>query len=149
MTCSPSPPSSPDVLAVDRDPVHLRLAEHNAAALGLSVTTWLGDVEDADLSGVRGRVRRPGPALRWSPDALVRRLAVVGLVYRPGRTGAGGGQGCTRASTTLWCPPSWELEFVAQDGDLKEAALWSPGFATTPRRATVIDGRGLVLDGLG
>jgi RNA cap guanine-N2 methyltransferase len=44
----------PHVLAVDRDPTHLRLAAHNAAAAGLGdrVDTWLGDVEAADLSGV-------------------------------------------------------------------------------------------------
>ena len=130
---------APGVLAVDRDPVHLRLAEHNAAALGLSVTTWLGDVEDADLSGVEaafvdparrsdGRRMRSSdgsPSLDWCA-ALAERMPVA-VKAAPGIDHA-------------LVPPGWELEFVAQDGDLKESALWSPGFATTSRRATVIEG---------
>ena len=35
-------------------------------------------------------------------------------------------------------PADWELEFVASGRSLKEALLWSPGLATTPRRATLL-----------
>jgi len=36
-----------------------------------------------------------------------------------------------------------EAEFVSDDGDVKEAALWSPALATVRRRATVIRATGL------
>ena len=35
-------------------------------------------------------------------------------------------------------PAGWEAEFVAVGRNLKEALLWSPAFATTDRRATVL-----------
>jgi hypothetical protein len=37
-------------------------------------------------------------------------------------------------------PNGWELEFVAERRELKEAAAWSPALATTSRRATVLPG---------
>ena len=131
----------PHVLAVDRDPTHLMLAAHNAVAhgLGARVGTWLGDVEAADLSGVdaafvdparRNEGRRVGsaqgsPSLAWCA-ALAERMPVA-VKAAPGIDHA-------------LVPLGWELEFVAQDADLKEAALWSPALATAARRATVIDG---------
>jgi hypothetical protein len=134
----------PRVLAVDRDPVHLLLAAHNAAAVGLGdrVETWLGDVENADLSGVlaafvdparrsdgrRLRSADGSPSLAWC-TALADRIP-VGVKAAPGIDHA-------------QVPSGWELEFVAEDGDLKEAALWSPGLATATRRATVIDRSGV------
>jgi hypothetical protein len=35
-------------------------------------------------------------------------------------------------------PDGWEVEFVSEHRELKEAVLWAPVFATTPRRATVL-----------
>ncbi|MDX6223366.1 MAG: hypothetical protein QOD91_2420 [Frankiales bacterium] len=138
-----------NVLAVDRDPVHLRLAAHNAAALGLVVRTWLGDVENADLSGIlaafvdparRTAGHRTGsadgsPSLAWCAS-LAHRMP-VGVKAAPGLDHA-------------LVPQGWELEFVAEDGDLKEAALWSPGLARAARTATVIDSVGVhVMSGSG
>jgi hypothetical protein len=40
-------------------------------------------------------------------------------------------------------PDGVEAEWVSDDGDVKEAALWSPQLATVRRRATVIRGAGL------
>jgi hypothetical protein len=40
-------------------------------------------------------------------------------------------------------PDGVEAEWVSDDGEVKEAALWSPALATTARRATVIRGGGL------
>jgi hypothetical protein len=40
-------------------------------------------------------------------------------------------------------PPEVEAEFVSDDGEVKEAVLWSPQLATARRRATVIRGHGL------
>jgi SAM-dependent methyltransferase len=134
----------PQVLAVDRDPLHLRLARHNVSALGLGerVTTWLGDVEAADLTGVeaafvdparRSGTRRLGPgdsspALPWC-FALGERLPTA-VKAAPGIDHA-------------LVPPGWELEFVAEDGALKESVLWSPQLASETRRATVLQ-RGAV-----
>ena len=41
-------------------------------------------------------------------------------------------------------PGDVEAEWVSDEGDVKEAALWSPQLATARRRATVIKGGGLV-----
>jgi hypothetical protein len=35
-------------------------------------------------------------------------------------------------------PAGWEIEFIADGRDLKEAMLWSPGLATAARRATIL-----------
>ena len=40
-------------------------------------------------------------------------------------------------------PDGVEAEWVSDEGDVKEAALWSPQLATVRRRATVIRGGGL------
>jgi hypothetical protein len=40
-------------------------------------------------------------------------------------------------------PDGVEAEWVSDDGDVKEAALWSPQLASARRRATVIRGEGL------
>jgi len=37
-------------------------------------------------------------------------------------------------------PNGWELEFVAERRELKEAVAWSPSLATTTRRATILPG---------
>jgi hypothetical protein len=37
-------------------------------------------------------------------------------------------------------PAGWEMEFVAVGRSLKEGLLWSPGLASTRRRATVLPG---------
>ena len=129
----------PNVLAVDRDPTHLRLARHNADAIGLGspVSTWLGDAQAADLSGVEAafvdparrsdgrRLSDGSPSLAWCIE-LADRLPVV-VKAAPG------------IDHTL-VPAGWELEFVAEGTALKEAALWSPALATARRRATVLEG---------
>ena len=103
----------PDVLAVDRDPVHLQLARHNVEALGLRVRTWLGDAEAADLTGIEAAfvdpARRTGaqrlsdgsPSLAWC-IALAGRLP-VGVKAAPG-------------IDHQLVPEGWELEFVAVGG---------------------------------
>ena len=130
------------VLAVDLDPVHLGMAEHNAAVYGVGdrVTTRLGDVRDAPLDGI-GAVfadpaRRDGgrrlptgtsePPLDWCV-ALTGRVPAVAVKAAPGLDHAA-------------VPPGWELELVAEGRDLKEAVLWSPALATAARRATVLPG---------
>jgi hypothetical protein len=131
-----------DVLAVELDPEHLRMATLNAGVYGVEdrVTPWLGDVRDADLAGIDGVFIDPArrtaggrlgpnasePPLDWSV-ALVERVSRVGIKAAPGIDHAA-------------APPGWELELVADGRDLKEAALWSPALATTSRRATILPG---------
>ncbi len=129
-----------EVLAVDLDPEHLRMATLNAGVYGLGdgVTPWLGDVRNVDLTGLdavfidparRTAAGRMGPnvsepPLDWSV-ALAEQIPRVGIKAAPGIDHAA-------------VPPGWELELVADGRDLKEAALWSPALATTTRRATIL-----------
>ena len=128
------------VLAVDRDLLHLRMAEANAEAYGVEhgVTTSASDARDADLAGIEAvfvdparrssRRRMPAgesePPLRWCLD-LAGQVAAVGIKAAPG---------IARDAV----PEGWELEFVAVGRDLKEATAWSPALATAARRATIL-----------
>jgi len=128
------------VLAVDHDPLHLRMARANAEAYGVAgrVTTLLADVRDTDLTGVRaafidparrtdrGRLRAGDsqPPLDWCVR-LADRVARVGIKAAPGLPHDA-------------VPPGWELEFVAVGRELKEAVAWSPAQATAARRATIL-----------
>jgi hypothetical protein len=145
-----------DVLAVDRDETHARLALHNAAVYGRAqrVTAVVADVRDVRLAGIDAvfidPARRSGPGAASAPDArrfragaseppldwctaLTERVAAVCIKAAPGIPGE-------------LIPPAWEAEFIAEGRDLKEAVLWSPSLATAlapdgaggPRRATVL-----------
>jgi len=130
------------VLAVDRDEVHARLALHNAGVYGAAqrVTSCVADVRDVTLRGVdavfidparrSGERRFPAgvsrPPLDWC-------LALTGQVPAV----------CVKAAPGLpaeLIPHGWEAEFLADGRDLKESVLWSPAFATAPRRATILPG---------
>jgi SAM-dependent methyltransferase len=129
-------------LAVDTDPLALRVAVANAAVHGVSggVTAIVGDARDVPLDDVaavftdparrRGqqRLRAGGsePPLAWCL-ALAQRVSAVGIKAAPG---------LPRAAV----PAGWEVEFVAVGRDLKEATLWSPALATAATRATVLPG---------
>jgi hypothetical protein len=128
------------VLAVDRDPVHLRMARANAEVYGVAanITTMLDDVRDADLAGVRAvfidparrtdrrrlRAGESEPPLDWCVR-LADRVGQVGIKAAPGLPHEA-------------IPPGWELEFVAVGRELKEAVAWSPAQATAARRATIL-----------
>ncbi len=132
-----------EVLAVDRDAAHARLAVHNAGVYGVAggLRACVADVRDIRLAGI-GAVfvdpaRRAGtrrfpagisqPPLDWCA-ALAGRVPAV----------------CVKAAPGLpeeLIPAGWEAEFIADGRDLKEAVLWSPGLATVPRRATILPGR--------
>lgn len=129
-----------EVVAVDRDPLHLRMAILNADAYGVAdaVTSVHADVRDVDLSGVdavfidparraQGHRMRAGdsePPLSWS-TSLVDRVEAVGIKAAPGI-----------AHDEI--PAGWEVEFIADRRDLKEAALWSPALAAGTSRATIL-----------
>lgn len=128
------------VLAVDRDPIHLRMAAHNAAVYGVAsnVTPLDADVQTLDLTGIdaifidparRTPDRRLGPNLTEPPLpwclGLSRSIPAVAIKAAPG-------------IDPDRIPPDWEIEFVADERDLKESVLWSPALAQTSRRATIL-----------
>jgi THUMP domain-like/RNA cap guanine-N2 methyltransferase len=152
-----------DVLAVDRDPVHLRMAAHNAGVYDVAagVCTRPADVRDIDLSGIGAVFTDPARRLPGTTAAGP----------GPGRAGAGragagraGGRRLRPGDSEPpleWCfaltgqvpavavkaapglpagivPAGWETEFVADGRDLKEAVLWSPALATARSRATIL-----------
>jgi hypothetical protein len=128
-------------LAVDVDPVHLRMALRNAREYGAQeLAGACADVRELRLDGLpavfvdparraAGRRLPPGasePPLGWCL-ALGERVGAVGVKAAPG------------LSLEL-VPEGWEVELIADRRELKEAALWSPALATAPRRATVLAG---------
>jgi hypothetical protein len=130
-----------DALAVDLDPVHLRMARENARLHGASrLAVVRADVQElrlprsvavfADPARRAGGRRLPAgesrPPLDWCLG-LAGRVAAVGVKAAPGLP-------------LELVPPGWEVELLADRRELKEAVLWSPELATTGRRATVFPG---------
>jgi THUMP domain-like/RNA cap guanine-N2 methyltransferase len=152
-----------EVLAVDRDAAHARLAAHNAGVYGVAggVRACIADVREIRLAGIDAvfidPARRPGgyggtgsppmrgvtggsppggkhrfpagvsqPPLDWC-RSLAERVPAVCVKAAPGLPAE-------------LIPDGWEAEFIADGRDLKEAVLWSPAFATAPRRATILPG---------
>ena len=128
-------------LAVDLDPVHLRMARENARVHGAEeVAVACADVQvlqlPSSLAVFVDPARRAGgrrlpagesrPPLAWCLG-LADRVAAVGIKAAPG--------------LPLGLVPSgWEVELLADRRELKEAVLWSPALATTTSRATVFPG---------
>jgi THUMP domain-like/RNA cap guanine-N2 methyltransferase len=135
------------MVAVDADLTSLMFAMRNVTVLhpAARVTAVCTDVRDMSLAGlarggsrvqavfidparrtVRGRLRagQSQPPLDWCL-ALAAQVPAV----------------CIKAAPGLprdLVPDGWEIEFLAVGRELKEALLWSPAFATAPRRATVL-----------
>jgi THUMP domain-like len=133
-------------LAVDLDPVHLRMALRNAQEYGaVDLAAACTDVRELRPDAlpavfvdparrVAGRRLQAGtsePPLDWC-FALAGRVDAVGVKAAPGLP-------------VEVVPAGWEVELIADGRELKEAVLWSPALATTARRATVLPGgHGLV-----
>ncbi len=130
------------VAAVDSDPLRVEVARANLAALGLGGAVQVASAGDLDVSGfgmvfadparrtARGRVF---DVHGWSPPWPF----VVSLLQRPS---------CVKVAPGIphsLLPDGVEAEWVSDDGEVKEAALWSPQLAAARRRATVIRGAGL------
>jgi SAM-dependent methyltransferase len=132
----PRPPLPRRVIGVDRDPVSLAFARHNAGVYGAAggMAVVCADVREITLGGVDGPACRAGgrrlaagrsePPLAWCL-ALAGQVAAVGIKAAPGLP-------------RELVPAGWEAEFVAVGRELKEALLWSPALATARRRATVL-----------
>jgi hypothetical protein len=134
------------VLGVDVDPLHLRMAQLNAAVYGAEARLLEADVRDVDLTGINavfvdparrvegGRRLGPGrsePELDWC-FGLAEHVPHIGIKAAPGLP-------------RELVPSGWEAEFIAVGRDLKEAALWSPALATATRRATILPGGHVLL----
>ena len=133
-----------EVLAVDANVVHARLASYNAGVYEVAegVRACVADVRDIPVAGTgidavfidparragtrRFRAGTSEPPLGWCLSLADRVPAV-----------------CVKAAPGLpaeLIPAGWEAEFIADGRDLKEAVLWSPALATAPRRATILPG---------
>lgn len=137
--------TSDTVSAVDRDPVHLFLAEYNARIYtpDADIRSILGNVEDVPIDAGDAVFIDPArrlqsgkrigyhsePPLEWSL-ALVDNASAVGIKTAPG-------------IPHELVPVGWEMELIALGSDLKEAVLWSPSVADHQLRATVIDANGV------
>ncbi len=127
---------------VDLDPVRVAIAEANLAALGLPGAVQVADATTVDPAGFdlafADPARRSGAGRSfrvedWTPpwswvEGLLRRDACVKVA--PGIPHA-------------LVPEGVEAEWVSDDGEVKEAALWAGRTATVARRATVIGDGGL------
>ncbi|MFT4084745.1 MAG: SAM-dependent methyltransferase [Nocardioides sp.] len=127
---------------VDLDPERVAVAGANLATLGLPGAVTVADATAVDHTGFavayadparRGAGGRVFSADDWAPpwsfvETLLRRVACVKVA--PG-------------IPHELVPPGVEAEWVSDHGEVKEAALWSGGLATTARRATVIGDGGL------
>jgi len=131
--------SAADVVAIDRDPLHLACALANAAVYDVTdrVSGIEADVTAIDMTGFDGIFI--DPARRSEQGRLVHRTEppmpwVFGLTECVAAVGAKAAPGIDHDSV----PAGWEIEFIAEGRALKEAALWSPALATAPRRATLL-----------
>jgi SAM-dependent methyltransferase len=131
------------VAAVDRDELRVEVARANLEALALGGAVQVASADALDVSGFgvvfadparrneRGRVF---DVEGWSPPWPF----VLGLLSR---------RSCVKVAPGIphsLVPDGVEAEWVSDDGEVKEAALWSPQLAASRRRATVIRGSGLV-----
>jgi SAM-dependent methyltransferase len=148
------------VIAVDADADALRFARQNVAAASAGAAGSAGFAGEAGFAGPEVEFVR-ADVLHLPPELLA---GVAAVFIDPARRAGGHRLRAGDSQPPLdWCigladqvplvciktapgiphelvPASWELEFVAVGRALKEALLWSPAFATTQRRATVLPG---------
>lgn len=127
---------------VDLDPVRVAIAEANLAALGLPGAVQVTDATTVDHTGFdlafADPARRSGAGRSfkvedWTPPWTW----VEGLLGR---------DACVKVAPGIphaLVPVGVEAEWVSDDGEVKEAALWAGRTATVSRRATVIGAGGL------
>jgi SAM-dependent methyltransferase len=127
---------------VDRDPLRVAVAEANLAALDVPGAVTVAEAAEVDVSGFgvvfadparRTAAGRVLDADGWSPPWPF----VLELLRRPA---------CVKVAPGIphdLVPDGAEAEWVSDEGEVKEAALWSPQLATVGRRATVIRPSGL------
>jgi SAM-dependent methyltransferase len=126
---------------VDLDPVRVAVARANLEALGVAGAVQVAEATTVDLDAfgaayvdparrsARGRVL---DAEGWTPPWPF----VVDLLGRHGLAKVAPGIPHDMLPTDV------EAEWVSEGGDVTEASLWAPRFASASRRATVIPGPG-------
>jgi len=125
---------------IDLDPLRVEIARANLAALGLGGAVEVGDATTLDVAHFatayadparRGARGRTFDAHDWTPPwTFVESLLT--------------GHACVKVAPGIphaLVPRRAEAEWVSDQGEVKEAVLWSPALASADRRATVI-GRG-------
>ena len=127
---------------VDQDPLRVEVARANLDTLDLGGAVQVADGTTLDLSGF-GAVfadpaRRTARGRVFDVDAYSPPWPfVVSLLERAA---------CVKVAPGIphdLVPDGVEAEWVSDEGEVKEAALWSPTLATARRRATVIRSAGL------
>ena len=127
---------------VDRDPLRVAVAAANLDALGLGGAVQVAEATELDLSGFglvfADPARRTERGRVFDVDAYSPPWSFVEQVLtRPS---------CVKVAPGIphdLVPEGVEAEWVSDEGDVKEAALWSAQLATARRRATVIRPAGL------
>ena len=127
---------------IDQDPLRVAVASANLEALGLGGAVQVADGTTLDLSGFgvvfADPARRNAKGRVFDIDSYEPPWSFVeSLLQRPS---------CVKVAPGIphdAVPPGVEAEWVSDEGDVKEAALWSPRLATARRRATVIRSSGL------
>ncbi len=127
---------------VDLDPLRVAVARANLDALDLAGAVLAADATTLDLAGfgvvVADPARRTGAGRVFDVDAYTPPWSwVESLLHRPAVVKVAPGIPHERV------PHGVEAEWVSFRGEVKEAALWSPQLALTPRRATVLGATGL------
>jgi SAM-dependent methyltransferase len=125
------------VAGVDLDPLRAAIAAANLRALGLPGAVSFADASTMDLSafGVvfADPARRSAKGRTFNPHDFTPPWEFVeSLLTRPS---------CVKLAPGLphsIVPEGVEAEWISDDGELKEACLWSVELATAARRATVI-----------
>ncbi len=127
---------------VDQDPLRVAVAEANLDALGLGGAVQVADGTTLDLAGFgvvfADPARRNAKGRVFDVDAYSPPWSFVEtLLERPS---------CVKVAPGIphdVVPAGVEAEWISDDGEVKEAALWSSYLATCRRRATVIRSSGL------
>ena len=130
------------VAGVDLDPLRVAVATANLAALDLPGAVLQADGTTLDLAGFgvvfADPARRTAAGRVFSVDDYSPPWSFVqSLLERPS---------CVKVAPGIphaLVPDGVEAEWVSDDGEVKEAALWSSYLSTVRRRATVIRGNGL------
>ena len=127
---------------IDQDSLRVAVASANLEALGLGGAVQVADGTALDLSGFgvvfADPARRNAKGRLFDIDSYTPSWSFVeSLLQRPSCVKVGPGIPHDAV------PPGVEAEWVSDEGDVKEAALWSPRLATARHRATVIRSSGL------
>ena len=130
------------VVGVDVDPVRVAVAQANLAALGLGGAVAERDATEVDLSpfdiAYADPARRSARGRSFSPDDWSPPWTLVERLFAR--------DSCVKVAPGIphdRIPEHVEGEWVSDQGEVKEAALWSGRLSTTRRRATVIGHGGL------